>query len=141
MKKVNKNKDLKVKMIKHYIKDLSFENPQNINDNNAINNNNNNINVNMSIIYKPYNENFFSLVLKHTIDCASKENNKQLFNLELDYFGFFKSLKNLDDQKSLTKEALTLIFPFAKEIIEDITKKGGSIIITLNDLDINIIEI
>ena len=34
MIKVNENKKPSVKLIKHYIKDLSFENPQSINENN-----------------------------------------------------------------------------------------------------------
>ena len=42
MSDVNENKFAKVKLIKHFIKDLSFENPQDINDNNAHNNNINN---------------------------------------------------------------------------------------------------
>ena len=38
MIKVNENKKPSVKLIKHYIKDLSFENPQSINENNLENN-------------------------------------------------------------------------------------------------------
>ena len=43
MKKVNENAEFDIKIIKHYITDLSFENPQSLNENNADNNNNNNI--------------------------------------------------------------------------------------------------
>ena len=43
MNNVNENDDIQVKMIKHFIKDLSFENPQDVNFNNAENNNNHDI--------------------------------------------------------------------------------------------------
>ena len=78
---VNVYKDDSIKILKNFIQDLSFENPQNINENNSINNNNNNININMNVTFKPYKNNFFSLILKYTLDCSSKKNNKKLFNL------------------------------------------------------------
>ena len=136
MSDVNKNKFAKVKLIKHFIKDLSFENPQDINHNNAQNNNNNNLDINMNVVHQIYKDNFFSLILKYSFDCSSKKNNAKLFNLELDYFGFFKILEDPNnDQKSITEEGLKLIYPFAKNIIEDLTQKGGSVPITLNSED------
>ena len=63
MSNVNVNKNESIKIIKNFIQDLSFENPQNINENNSVNNNNNEIDVNMNVVYKPYNNNFFSLNL------------------------------------------------------------------------------
>ena len=54
---VNVNKDNTIKLIKNFIKDLSFENPQNINENNVININNSNVNIDMNVFYKPYNNN------------------------------------------------------------------------------------
>ena len=135
---VNENQENKIKIIKNFIKDLSFENPQDVNENTSHNNNNNNIDVNMSVVYTPY-DNFFSLILKYTIDCSSKQNKRKLFNLELDYFGFFEILeKKNSDQKLLTEKGISLLFPFVKEIIEDITQKGGSIPIKLNDIDFNL---
>ena len=136
---VNVNKNNSIKILKNFIQDLSFENPQNVNDNNYINNNNNDININMSVIFKPYKNNRFSLILKFTLDCSSKKNKKILFNLELDYFGFFEILgKTNHDQKLLTEKGIKLLFPFCKEIIEDITRKGGSIPILLNEIDFNL---
>ena len=136
MSDVNENKVSKVKLIKHFIKDLSFENHQNINDNNAKNNNANNLDINMNVIHQTYKDNFFSLVLKYSFDCSSKISNVKLFNLELDYFGFFKILEETNnDQKSITEEGLKLIYPFAKDIIEDLTQKGGSVPITLKNND------
>ena len=139
MSNVNVNKNDSIKIIKNFIQDLSFENPQNINENNSVNNNNNYIDFNMNVVYKPYNNNFFSLNLKYTIDCSSKKNKKKLFNLELDYFGFFKILESkYHNQKLLTQKGIELLFPFAKEIIEDITRKGGSVPILLNEVNFNL---
>ena len=139
MSNVNVNKNDSIKIIKNFIQDLSFENPQNINENNSVNNNNNDIDVNMSVVYKPYNNNFFSLNLKFTIDCSSKKNKRKLFNLELDYFGFFEILETINhNQKLLTEKGTELLFPFAKEIIEDITRKGGSVPILLNEVKFNL---
>ena len=136
MNNVNENKFANVKLIKHFIKDLSFENPQDINDNNAHNNNSNNLDINMNVVHQTYKDNFFSLILKYSFDCSSKKNNAKLFNLELDYFGFFKILEDSNnDKKSTTEEGLKLIYPYAKDIIEDLTQKGGSVPISLNSED------
>lgn len=139
MNNVNVNKDDTIKLIKNFIKDLSFENPQNINENNSDNNNNNNININMDVTFEPYKNNYFSLIFKYTLDCSSKENNKKLFYLELDYFGFFEILeKNNNDKKLLSEKGIKLLFPFVKEIIEYITRKGGSIPISLNEINFDL---
>ena len=135
MNNVNVNKKNSVKLLKNYIQDLSFENPQNINENNSVNNNNNDIKINMNVIFKPYEKNFFSLTLKYTLDCSSKQNNKKLFNLELDYFGFFEILEHEHNQKLLTEKGIKLLFPYAKEIIENITQKGGSVPVLLREID------
>ena len=137
MNNVNVNKDDNIKLIKNFIQDLSFENPHNLNDNNSVNNNK--IDFNTSVIFKPYDDKNFSLILKYTLDCSSEGNEKKLFNLELDYCGYFKILVNKNyDQKSLAEQGTKLLFPFVKEIIEDITRKGGSIPILLNDIDFNL---
>ena len=132
----NVNKDDVVKIIKSFIKDLSYENPQNVND---VNPTNNKIDFNTSVVYQPYDNNHFSLILKYRLDCSVEKNEKQLFNLELDYFGFFEILKfNNYDQKFLAEMGTKLLFPLVKEIIEDITQKGGSIPISLNEIDFNL---
>lgn len=136
MNDVNVNKDINIKIIKNFVKDLSFENPQNVNENNSVNNNDNDIYIKMNVTFQSYNNNCFSLILRITIDCSSKQNKKKLFNLELDYFGFFKILgKNNHDQKLLTKTGLELLFPFVKEIVEYNTLNGGSVPILLKEVD------
>ena len=138
MNNVNVNKSDSIKIVKNFIQDLSFENPQNINENNSANNNNNDIDVNMNVIYKPYDNNFFSLNLKYTLDCSSK-NKIKLFNLELDYFGFFEILNNNNDNHKLyTEIGIKVLFPFVKEIIEYITQRGGSVPVLLNETDFDL---
>lgn len=141
MNNVNENNKSNVKLIKHFIKDLSFENPQSINDVNLDYHNNNNIDFNMKILNEIYENDHFSLILKYTVDCTTKDNNKKLCHLELEYLGFFKILiKNETDQKVLTENGLKIMFPFAKEIIENVTRWGGSFPISLKSVDLSLME-
>ena len=95
----------------------------------------------MDVINEPYKNNHFSLILKYNIDCLSKKNNRKLFHLELEYLGFFKILiKGKTDQKSLSEHALNEIFPFAKKIIEDLTK-SEIIPILLNSFYLSLVKI
>ena len=139
MTNVNGNENFNIEVIKHYIKDLSFENPQSIKENNLENNKNCNISQNMSFVHTPFKNNFFSVIVKYNCECSSKETGYKLLVLELDYFGFFKILNSSLNKANLTKEGAILILPYVKSIIEDITNKGGSIKITLNDVDLDLI--
>ena len=139
MKKVNENKSNKVELIRHYIKDLSFENLQDINQNKSSLDNNYDIFTNMNVIYEPYKDNFFSIITKITLDCSSQKEKNKISHLELDYFSFFKNLTKNSDQKLSTENGLKLVFPYAKSIIEDISHKGN-IPIILNNLDFNLVK-
>ncbi len=140
MTNVNGNERLDIEVIKHYIQDLSFENPQSIQENNLENNKNCNISQNMNFVYKPFKNNFFSIIIKYSCDCSSKKTGNKLLVLELDYFGFFKILNNSSNKAHLTKEGVKLILPHVKSIIENITDKGGSIKISLEDVDFHLIK-
>ena len=136
MNNVNINKDDSIKLLKNFIKDLSFENPQNIEENNVFQISNSDLNINMNVFYRPYNNNnFFSLLLRFNLECFSEENKRNLFNIELDYFGFFEILEHDHNQKLLTEKGTKLLFPYAKEIIENITQKGGSVPVLLREID------
>ena len=140
MKKVNENAESDIKIIKHYIKDLSFENPQSLNENNA-DNNNNNISENMSFVHEPFKNNFFGITMKYSCECLSTKIEKKLFVLELDYFGLFKLVSNKSyNQADLTKIGAKLIFPFVKLIVEDISNKGGSVQISLKNIDFELVK-
>ena len=142
MNKLSNNSELGVTLIKHYIKDLSFENPQSINENNAENNNNNNISANINFLYKPFKNDFFSIIFKYSCECSSKKDARNLFLLELDYFGFFKTMNNKPhNQVELIKSGAQLIFPFVKSIVEDLSTKGGSIPLTIENIDFDLIKV
>ncbi len=141
MTNVNANEEYNIEIVRHYIKDLSFENPQSIQENNSENNKNSNISQNMSFIQTPFKNNFFSVIVKYTCDCSSKKSGNKLLILELDYFGFFKILDNKSyNQADLTKAGAKLVLPFVRSIIEDITNKGGGIRITLEDVDFDLVK-
>ena len=140
MTNVNGNEGLDIEVIKHYVKDLSFENPQSIQENNLENNKNCNISQNMSFIHTPFKNNFFSIIVKYSCDCSSKKTGNKLLILELDYFGFFKILNNTSNKANLTKAGAKLILPYVKSLIENITDKGGSIKISLEDVDLDLIK-
>ena len=140
MTDVNGNNKFDIEVIKHYIKDLSFENPQSMQENNLENNKNCNISQNMSFVHTPFKNNYFSIIVKYSCDCTSKKTGDKLLVLELDYFGFFKIVNKSSNKANLTKAGAKLILPYVKSIIEDITNRGGSIKITLKDVDLDLIN-
>ena len=141
MTNVNGNEESDIEIVKHYIKDLSFENPQSIEENNLENNKNSNISQNMSFVQRYFKNNYFSVVVKYSCDCSSKQTGNKILVLELDYFGFFKIKNDKSyNQTDLTKAGAKLILPFVRSIIEDITNKGGNIKIVLEDSDFDLIK-
>ena len=135
MTKLNKKHNFQLQLIKKYIKDLSFENPQSISliD---ISKSTKNINLDFNVISKPFDKDHIEVILQ--IRCNSNHDETILFCLELDYLGFFKIINNVNiDNDAITKEAVEQLFPFAKSIINDISEKGGFITISLNELDFN----
>ncbi len=141
MNNVNVNIEDSIKLLKNFIKDLSFENPQTVDESNVFNIKNSDLNINMNVFYKPFKNKFFSLLLRYNFDCSIKDKKKILFNLELDYFGVFEIISQKSyDQEELIKSGIKILFPFVKEIVEDITRKGANISITLNDVNYNLIK-
>jgi preprotein translocase subunit SecB len=125
-------------ILNQYIKDLSYENPQSINqiqsDNIA-----SDVTLDMNAFYQSFDNDCFGITLK--IICHSISNKNKLFHLELDYFGFFKILNNINfEEDILTNEAVRLIFPFARSIVANLTQNGGSLPILLDNVDFNLIK-
>tara|TARA_B110000259_G_scaffold42_1_gene64 strand:+ start:1016 stop:1441 length:426 start_codon:yes stop_codon:yes gene_type:complete len=125
-------------ILNQYIKDLSYENPQSINqiqsDNIA-----SDVTLDMNAFYQSFDNDCFGITLK--IICYSIFEKNKLFHLELDYFGFFKILNNINfEEDILTNEAVRLIFPFARSIVANLTQNGGSIPILLENVDFNLIK-
>ena len=127
-------------IIKHYIKDLSFENLQGINNQN-FHKDDVKLFDNISAIFQNYNENDFSILLKYNCDCTLEKNNQKVFVLEIDYFGLFNINKKEDyTQDILTQSGVALLYPILKHVVEYITKNGAPFSISLNDLDFNLIK-
>ena len=125
-------------ILNQYIKDLSFENPQSINSIQSAKITSD-VSLDMNAFYKSYDNDCFEIILK--IICHSTFENNQLFHLELDYFGFFKIVNNINfEEDVLTNEAVRLIFPFARLIVANLTQNGGSLPILLDNVDFNLIN-
>lgn len=140
MSNLRQSLDIEAKIIKHYIKDLSFENLQDINNQN-FKEDEIKFSDNISAIFQTYNEKNFSVLLKFTCDCSLVKNNEKCFILEIDYLGLFEVNKRENySQDQLTKRGCILLYPILKPIVEDITKKGTLFSISLNNLDFNLIK-
>ena len=140
MSNLRQSLDIEAKIIKHYIKDLSFENLQDLNSQN-FKEDELKLSDNISAIFQTYNEKNFSVLLKFICDCSLIKNNEKCFILEIDYFGLFEVNKRENySQDELTKRGCVLLYPILKSIVEDITKKGTLFSISLNNLDFNLIK-
>ncbi|MDA9165157.1 protein-export chaperone SecB [Alphaproteobacteria bacterium] len=140
MSNLRQSLDIEAKIIKHYIKDLSFENLQDLNNQN-FKEDELKFSDNISAIFQTYNEKSFSVLLKFICDCTLIKNNEKCFILEVDYFGLFEVDKRENySQDELTKRGCILLYPILKPIVEDITKKGTLFSISLNNLDFNLIK-
>ena len=124
-------------IIKNYIKDLSFENLCDVN-NQGFTENDLKISDNISAIFQTYNDNNFSVLLKYSCDCFFIKDKKRVFILEIDYFGLFKK-NNMSSSSNddLVKVGCILIFPTLKSIVEYMTNYGAPIKITLTEPDFN----
>ena len=140
MSNLRQSLDIEAKIIKHYIKDLSFENLQDLNNQN-FKEGELKFSDNISAIFQTYNEKSFSVILKFICDCTLIKNNEKCFILEIDYFGLFEVDRRENySQDELTKRGCILLYPILKPIVEDITKKGTLFSISLNNLDFNLIK-
>ena len=138
MTKVNEFLRPQLNILNQYIKDLSYENPQSINQ--ILSDNiTSDVVLDMNAFYQSFDNDCFGITLK--IICYSIFEKNKLFHLELDYFGFFKILNNINfEEDILTNEAVRLIFPFARSIVANLTQNGGSIPILLENVDFNLIK-
>ena len=138
MTKVNEFLRPHLNILNQYIKDVSYENPQSINHIQS-NNLTSNVSLDISASHQSFDNNCFGITLK--IICHSILDKNKLFHLELDYFGFFKIVNNINfEEDILTNEAVRLIFPFARSIVANLTQNGGSLPILLDNVDFNLIK-
>ena len=128
------------KIIKHYIKDLSFENLQDIN-NQRFHKDDVELSNNMNAVFQTYNEKNFSVLLKYTCDCTLIKKRDKIFILEIDYFGLFEIDKRENYSKDiLTKSGIILLYPLLKPLVEYISQNGAPFSVSLNDSDFKLIK-
>ena len=117
-----------------YIKDLSFEVPGASNIFGLLNEETPDISVNINVDVKPLQEKTYEVVLSIQAQCKIKE--KVGFILELEYAGVFTL--NLPDehlQPVLLIECPRLLFPFARNILADVSRDGGFPPLMLDPID------
>ena len=111
-------------ILAQYTKDLSFENPgaprslqarENAPD----------ININVNVNANPLSDSDFDVVL--TLSAEAKDGERVLFHTELVYGGVFR-VTGFPQEHMLPLlfiECPRLLFPFARQIIADVTRNGG----------------
>ncbi len=117
-----------------YIKDLSFEAPGAPKIFALLSEEAPDININVNVGANPLQEKSFEVVLSIHAQCKIKE--QVGFILELEYAGVFTL--NLPDehiQPVLLIECPRLLFPFARNILADVTRDGGFPPLMLGPID------
>lgn len=121
-------------VISQYIKDVSFENPK-IVESVAKPQGAPEISVNVQVQADVVGENVYEVML--TIEAKATRETENVFLVELTYGGLF-NLENTDEeslQPLLLIECPRLLFPFARNIVADLTRDGGMPPLLLNPVD------
>ncbi|MET0169099.1 MAG: protein-export chaperone SecB [Aliihoeflea sp.] len=111
-------------VVAQYVKDLSFENPG---APASLRNRNQppGININVNVNANPIADKEYDVVL--TLNAKAEADNAVLFNVELVYGGIFR-VDGFPQEHMLPLlfiECPRLLFPFARQIVADITRQGG----------------
>ena len=117
-----------LRMQKMYIKDFSFENPNSPEIFRANQNSEPKVELNLQLNNKKVGEDHWEVALEINAKVVSKEEESRvLFILELEHAAVF-FLKNIPEQHMpmvLGVECPTLLFPFTRQIISQISVDGG----------------
>lgn len=108
-----------------YVKDLSFENPNPLKSFSPENKQQPELNVNVDVDAQGIAPHVYEVSLKISTQAARKE--EKVFILELEYAGIF-SLSNVPQEQIaplLLIEAPRFLFPFARNVISEVTRDGG----------------
>lgn len=117
-----------------YIKDLSFENPNAplslMPQKEAPK-----IEINLNLEAKALPENVYEVTIQITAKANAETNS--LFVVELSYSGLFTLVNIPEDQKEfvLLIHCPSILFPFARRIIADVTRDGGFQPLMLDPID------
>ena len=111
-------------ILAQYIKDLSFENPGAPRSLQA-RDKAPSININVNVNANPLSDTDFDVVL--SLNAEAKDGDKVVFAAELVYGGVFQ-ITGFPQEHMLPVlfiECPRLLFPFARQIISDVTRNGG----------------
>jgi preprotein translocase subunit SecB len=111
-------------LIGQYIRDLSFENPGAPGSIMA-GGGNPAFNVSISVAVKKQSDDVYAVEL--TLNAKANRAEQVLFNVELVYGGVFR-IKNVPEvqlSQLLMIECPRLIFPFARQVLANVTQQGG----------------
>ena len=111
---------------KIYIKDCSFENP-NAPTVFTITSEQPNIELNLGVNHQQLDDEHWEVVLKIGIITREGENKKLMFEVELEHAAIFY-MKNIDEEHLpllLAVDCPTIIFPYTRQIISQLTVDGG----------------
>ncbi len=107
-----------------YIKDLSFEAPASPGIFSEMHKEGPDVNVNVEVKAEPFGEGIYEVLLNITATC--KVGDKTSFIMELIYGGLFTVKVPPEHlQPVLLIECPRLLFPFARNILADVTRDGG----------------
>ena len=107
-----------------YIKDLSFENPGAPNSN-MMGGAQPDFSVSINVNAKKQADDIYAVEL--TINAEAKRDTTLMFNVELVYGGIFR-VRNVPDNQLpplLMVECPRLLFPFARQVLSNVTQAGG----------------
>ncbi len=117
-----------------FIKDLSFEAPAAPGIFSLMQESPPDINVNINVSANPLQDKVFEVIIEFQAECKVKE--QVAFILELEYAGVF-TLNVPDEhlQPILLVECPRLLFPFARNILADVSRDGGFSPLMLGPVD------
>lgn len=129
-----------VQMLGQYVKDLSFENP-NAPQSFLQQQPQPKLDVQIGVAIKDLAENTHEVVL--SIENKLGTEKGVLFNLELEYAGAFR-IENLSPEvrhQVLRVQCPSLLFPFARRLVADLTRDGGFPQLLLDPVDFGALNV
>lgn len=127
---------IKMNVLTQFVRDLSFENI--LAQKGANGNAQPDVQVQVNLDAKKRStENQYEVAIKLNITSKNKEDDSEMFILELDYAGVFHIEGVPEDQLHpfLLIECPRMLFPFVRRIVSDITRDGGFPPLNLDNID------
>lgn len=115
------------RMQKMFIKDLSFENPNAPDVYITPQKSEPKVELNLNLNHKPVDNDHYEVSLQIYAKVATKDDEKTLFILEIEHAGIFliKNIPAEHIEMVLGVDCPTLLFPFTRQIVSQITVDGG----------------